>query len=346
MTQPYLRNCWYQAAFSQEVDDRPLARTFLDIPMVLYRSNGDVVALRDRCPHRFVPLSAGVVRDGAIVCGYHGLAFGAAGRCVVNPHGPITSAMRVQSFPVVERQTVVWIWMGEPESADPSLIPNLAFIEETPALARICFYIPTAANYRLIVDNLMDLSHADFLHPTSLGGVMTGVNARTAMRDGVVVAEWINIDCVAPARFQARVPSPLKADAWTEAMWRAPAVMVIGTALVPTGTVRSRSDEIWALHSMTPETATTSHYFVCGTRGERLDDADYSAQLKVMLANAFLAEDKPMLEAQQRAIGETDLSSLAPMLLRTDAGAVLVRRELDKRVAAERRLAAAPANAA
>uniref|UniRef100_B0T3Q9 Vanillate monooxygenase n=1 Tax=Caulobacter sp. (strain K31) TaxID=366602 RepID=B0T3Q9_CAUSK len=343
MSERYLQDAWYQAAFAREIGDKPLARTLLDVPIVLYRSAGKVVALHDRCPHRFAPLSMGALRDGQIICGYHGVGFGDDGRCVHNPHGALPRAMRVRAYPVVERHTVVWIWMGDTRKADPALIPDLSFIDETPETARICFYIPTAANYRLVVDNLMDLSHADYLHPTSLGGVMTGAEASTELAADGVVNTWINRNCLAPARFHARVPPPQRADAWTEATWRAPAIMVIGTALAPAGEPRRREDEIWALHSMTPETASTTHYFVCGTRGERLDDVEYSERLRGMLANAFINEDKPMLEAQQARMGGASLSSLRPVLLAVDAGAMQARAQLDRMIALEQDPSAPPA---
>jgi vanillate O-demethylase monooxygenase subunit len=86
---------------------------------------------------------------------------------------------------------------------------------------------------------------------------------------------------------------------------------------------------------MTPETARSTHYFMCATRRERVDDVHYSEMLKGALAHAFLGEDKPMVEAQQARMGDADLWSLNPVLMRVDAAAVQVRRELDKMIAAE-----------
>lgn len=344
--QPYLRNCWYQAAWASEVGDAPLARTLLDTPVVLFRDGKGVAALLDRCPHRFAPLSVGTVRGGALTCGYHGLAFDGAGRCVRNPHGPVTGAMRTTAFPVVERHTAVWIWMGERERADPDLIPDLSFIDETPETARIPLYMPTKAGYQLLTDNIMDLSHADYLHADSLGGVITDASERVFERDGALVAEWTNPGCQAPGMFQGRYPSPQPIDYWIEVAWRAPAVMVLGTTVVPQGRPRGWSDHIYALHNMTPETATSTHYFMCATRREQTEDAGFSAMLKGALEHAFLGEDKPMVEAQQALMGDNDFSSLGPILLRIDTASVRVRRELERRIAAEQVAAPQPAVAA
>lgn len=340
MPEPFLFNCWYQAAWSSELGQTPLVRTILNTPVLLYRTDAGVAALLDRCPHRFAPLSAGRIEGDRVVCGYHGLGFDASGQCVLNPHSPITSSMRVRAYPVHERHTGVWIWMGDPAQADPDLIPDLSFIDRTPDVARIELYMHTRAGYRLVTDNIMDLSHADYLHPTSLGGMMMHTKARTFERDGRLVAEWASPSCPAPPMFQAKVPSPQLSNYWIEVAWQAPAVMVLGTAVVPEGAERAPADEVYALHNMTPETDGSCHYFVCATRGDRLDDAAFSAMLRGKLEHAFIEEDKPMLEAQQQRMGADDLWSLEPILLRTDAAAVQVRRRLDRLIEEERSVSA------
>ena len=334
---PWLRNRWYQAGWSDELGpDRPLVRTILDAPILFYRSESGVAALLDRCPHRFAPLSAGRIDGGRVTCGYHGLAFGADGACVHNPHGAITSRMQVRSFPVVERHTALWIWMGAPEQADPALIPDLAFIDATPASARIAGHMPTAADYRLITDNIMDLSHADYLHPTTLGGIMTGSQARSREEGQRVVAEWVslNVDPIPVAA--TTMPLGTKVDSWTQVVWSAPAVMVLSTTTTPAGVPRAPEDEAITLHNMVPETARTTHYFYCSTRRFLVEDVAFSGYIREALSRAFVEEDKPMIEAQQRRLGEAELWDLDPILLPTDAAAVRVRRLLDRLIADER----------
>src|SRR5690554_5303274 len=123
----YLRNCWYMAAWADEVEDSGLlARRYLNEPVVLFRdSKGDIKALKDMCPHRFAPLSKGKVTDGAIACGYHGLTFDADGKCVHNPHGPLLKNMAVKAYPVIEAYRAIWIWMGDPELADRGKLRDL-----------------------------------------------------------------------------------------------------------------------------------------------------------------------------------------------------------------------------
>src|SRR3546814_11561118 len=110
----YLRNAWYAAAWSEEIGGTPLGRTFLEQPVVLFReTDGTTVALADRCPHRFAPLSKGKLVGNAIECPYHGLRFGADGQCVHNYHGPVTKAASVHRYPVMECYGLAWIWMGD-----------------------------------------------------------------------------------------------------------------------------------------------------------------------------------------------------------------------------------------
>ena len=114
----FIRNAWYPAAWSADVAAEPLARTFLGEEVVLYRASaGQPVALANACPHRFAALAKGKLHGDSIACPYHGLQFGTDGRCTHNPHGPATGAMRVRSYPLCERNGMIWIWMGDPARA-------------------------------------------------------------------------------------------------------------------------------------------------------------------------------------------------------------------------------------
>lgn len=332
----FLHNSWYQAAWASELADGPLVRTILEEPILLYRPGEDkIAALLDRCPHRFAPLSSGSIAGRVVTCGYHGLAFGPNGACVGNPHGPITSAMRARSYPVMERHLAIWVWMGDPEKADPGALPDLSFIDRTPESARITLYMPTQASYRLLTDNIMDLTHADYLHASSIGGVMTGSRCSTRERNGQVIVEWLSDNCDPPPAFRPMLPPDEKADIWTQVTWSSPALMILGTAAKPAGVPRSAEDESFTLHNMTPQTATSTHYFVCSTRSLLQDDATFGAELKAALTHAFVNEDKPMLERQQERMATDDLWALEPILLGIDAAAVRVRRRLDALISAE-----------
>ena len=180
----FLRNCWYMAAWLDELPaEGGLARTFLDEPVFLFRDDaGAAHALLDRCPHRFAPLSRGKIEGDAVVCAYHGLAFDGSGACLRNPHGPVLRSLAVRSYPVAEAHRALWIWMGDKVRADLPAIPELSFLSAAPETAFNRGYVHGAGNYQLYVDNILDLSHTDYLHPTTLGGGVDYANARKGCR--------------------------------------------------------------------------------------------------------------------------------------------------------------------
>ena len=123
----FLRNTWYVAMWSQDLKAGELVgRTYLNEPVVMFRDpDGRVNAMEDVCPHRLAPLSMGkLVCEGKhIRCAYHGLEFDGSGQCVVNPHasGRIPKNSSVRSYPVVEKHSLIWIWMGDeqPDAISP-----------------------------------------------------------------------------------------------------------------------------------------------------------------------------------------------------------------------------------
>src|ERR1700733_6647432 len=126
----YPLDCWYVAAASSEVVPRPLGRTLLDRPVVLYRTRaGEVVALEDRCAHRLYPLSDGRVDGDELVCGYHGLRYDNAGMCVKVPSQPnVPYQAGGRPSAVVNRTPYVWIWPGDPRRSALSPIPDLPWL--------------------------------------------------------------------------------------------------------------------------------------------------------------------------------------------------------------------------
>ena len=126
----FLRNSWYVIFWSRDIADRPQSRMVLGEQIVVFRTaDGTLAALEDRCPDRHLPLSMGSVAGETIVCGYHGMAFDAAGTCVAAPgNGTVPPRARVRSYPAVERHETVWVWMGDPAQAGPATIPDVGMI--------------------------------------------------------------------------------------------------------------------------------------------------------------------------------------------------------------------------
>jgi vanillate O-demethylase monooxygenase subunit len=340
----YLRRAWYVAGFADELaPGQLLARTLLDEVLVFFRRpDGRVAALRDRCPHRFAPLSAGgLCDDGASVqCPYHGLRFDGSGVCVHNPHaaGTIPKTAALRSWAVVERDRLLWLWAGDADSADESLIPDFSSVTCAPDDATIRGHLPTACDYRLLADNIMDLTHADYLHAGTLGnGALTRSKAEVTDLDARSVRiVWLSSGEKAPAAFDNHLREPGRpTDQWTAVTWTAPCAMLLRVGATLQGEPRERGVDTANLHLATPEAAGRTHYWYWSTRNFAIDP-HANAAIKPMVEFAFSQQDKPVLEAQQRRIGDADFWSLRPVLLAGDAGAVRARRKLDALVEAER----------
>ena len=337
----YLRNAWYPAAWARELaPGARLRRVLLDTPVLLWRDGaGRVHALADRCPHRFAPLSAGHLQGDVIQCRYHGLRFDTSGACVHNPGGPVPTAARVASYPLIERHSLLWIWMGDASRADAAQIPDIPF-QDPDANWVGADYLRVQSNYLLEIDNIMDLSHTEFLHASTLGsaGVAAGDYRATQEGDVVWSRRLTHAEVMTDGLCDAMgVPRGAPVDRWINVRWQAPANMLLYAGAVPTGRPQADGRETPTAHLFTPETAASTHYFfsICfpramGPMGEQMANE----QIRYLRA-PFETEDLPMLEMQQQNIGDADLMSLRPVLLAGDAGGVRARRVLAGLIAAE-----------
>lgn len=333
-----LTNTWYMGAWSHEVTETPMSRRLLGMATMFYRtSKGQIVAMRDRCPHRFAPLSLGKVTDDCIECPYHGLIFDASGQCIVSPmEERAPRAVRVQTFPVHERDNIVWFWTGEPERADPALIPDFSY-HVSPRFKQVYGMTTVDAHYEIETDNLMDLTHSRTLH-TAFGGSLGPDSEYSAGREGdSVYSRWHSKRVSnAPIFEYGMFPTggePI--DQWLDTRWHAPGSMYLEVAVTRAGEPREAGAMLPSSHILTPASEHETHYFWAGAIGAEVPiDLDMFRQ---GFKFAFEDEDKPMLEHVARAMeGETDLLAMKPLLLRADAGAVLARRVLAELIAKEK----------
>jgi phenylpropionate dioxygenase-like ring-hydroxylating dioxygenase large terminal subunit len=334
----YLLNCWHMAGWSDELRDGLIARTICGVSIVLFRIDDGVAALADKCPHRFAPLSRGKRKADAIECGYHGLVFGADGQCIHNPHGPVTHAMRVKRFPAVEKYRGIWVWMGAPEQLDLALLPNFSCLDrESREVTNKGGYLHGQANYLLYIDNIMDLSHIDYLHAGFFAErLATGVDLEIEEDDRSLKLRWCK---------QQQRPGPRETelglfdkdtlfDRYTEVAWYPPGAMVVTASVGSAGVLPKPTHNV--IHVMTPESDKTTHYFWLFTRGDmRVNDVEFHRRLNEERRRVFETEDSPMIAAVQQRMATSDLFSLKPMLLRTDQAAVRVRRRLASMISME-----------
>ena len=338
----FIQNAWYVAAWDHEVGRQNLLRrTLLNEPVVLFRQlDGTPVALEDRCCHRHAPLSKGVLVGDDIQCPYHGLTFDAAGACVRVPgQSAIPPDARVRSFPVVERYHWIWIWMGEPALADPDDIEDFHWMDDPEYRAR-GELLKLEGNYVLLVENLLDLSHLTFIHPTTLG---TDAIADTPMKteregDQVRVTRWI-LDNTPPPFFERAggFAPDQRIDRWQIITYTPPAFvrLDIGGAVAGTGAPegdRSQGFSMRNLNGITPETETTTHYFWAQAHDFRVDEPWITDLLYQNVHTAFL-EDLDIIGAQQENIlTRPD----APRIdINHDGGGIQARRIIERLVADE-----------
>lgn len=342
----YLRNVWYVAAEAAEITREPRRIRVLGEDICVYRTeNGGPVALEDACPHRKLPLSMGRVRGDMIECGYHGLTFDGTGACRRVPgQARIPTGARVHAYPLAERYGLVWIWMGDPAHADPDRIiaapnfdaPGWAVSRGTP--------IDIACNYQLINDNLLDPSHVAWVHVTSFGNAACeDTPLEVDVSDtGVTVSRWMFDQEVAPF-YRALVPFDGRCDRLQHYEVRFPSHAYIVALFTPVGQggrgrpVPQQAFMMESFNLMTPVDDTHTRYYYFQIRNVKTDDESVSRMMAEGVRSAFM-EDSVVLSACQ--IGLTNTRT-APIDLAIDAGPLRFRRQLEKRIAEERRALAA-----
>lgn len=332
----FVKNAWYVAAWGSELEvGGILARKLLGVPMVIYRDEqGAAHVLEDRCCHRGLPLSMGRVRGPVLECGYHGLQFDGLGRCVAIPgQDNVPSVMKVRSFPVVEKDGLIWIWGGDSARADENLIPSFPWHAD-PSWPYIPHVQHIRCAFNLVVDNLLDQTHLAYVHLSTIGGnpnahAVADMEIEPTAR-GVRFMRWLENAPPPPIYVEADIgfsaDEPI--DRWAEFEYIAPATVHQFTGGLPRSArarESGRRDGGWALrimHHVTPETETTCHYFWSACHGFRQDDPAVTEWMRDSIRDTFL-EDERVLEAQQARILE-----LPGRLLSTKHDAARIAAEL------------------
>ena len=356
----FLRNCWYAAAFADEVGQSLLPRTILGHDLVMYRtSDGTPVVLDDECAHRGLPLSMGRLVGDDVQCGYHGLVYDRCGRCVRVPSQK--SAPRgasVRAYPAVDRFGFVWAWMGEPALADEGLLPDYSGIDDDNRL-RTRLHLVLGCNYQLHIDNLLDLSHIAYVHGTTTGNEDVGENTDTETeRDGDTVRVYRRQSNVAPPelfRVFGGFDGPV--DMWQVTEFNPPTYVHLSYGSAPAGQTDVAERDIWShgdwgmevFQGVTPETERSSHQmrYIMVDRGEG-NETSFAALCRML--DQVSLEDAPVLARQQQVLerkgGDAirDFMSRAP--IKADQGLIHARQIIDERLHREAEASAATASQA
>jgi phenylpropionate dioxygenase-like ring-hydroxylating dioxygenase large terminal subunit len=335
-----VRNQWYVASWDHEIDRQPLARTICGEAMLLYRRfDRSVVALHDACPHRLLPLSMGIKEGDNIRCRYHGLLIDSAGHAI---EMPVTServhrSICVKAYPVVERHRFVWVWIGEAEEADERLIPDFWPCSH-PNWTFDGDYYHIKCDYRLVIDNLMDLTHETYTHQGSIGQPEILEAPIQTHTDGnhVTVTRWMAaID--APPFWRNALKQEGPVDRWQICHFLAPSSVIIDVGVAPVAagaTLEKHDDGVrgFVIDALAPESDTSCHYFWGMARNFDITDVGFTARLKHQQGQVF-REDVAVLEAQQRSIiANPDLKLKAFSI---DAGGVRARHVIERMIRAQ-----------
>lgn len=342
----FVRNAWYVAAWGDDLAaGRIIGTKILGEPVAIFRKvDGSLAAIEDRCPHRFAPLSMGrIVAGDKVQCIYHGLELDAAGACTRNPHPPanIPSRARVKSYTAIEKHKAIWIWMGD-RTPDAATIPDFGVLDNAPELyGTKRDKIMVKANYELVVDNLLDLSHGCYLHEGLLGNADTVESEITIETEGEdVIAGRHATNCDPPGMWRMLWPAhPPKVDKFSKIRWMAPSTLRLFVGVCEPGKPWESGTGYHAIHLLTPATDRSTHYFFTAVRfGVKTADEALNREIQGRIAQmrrfAFEEQDAPVIEAQQTIIDEAG-GPLDPINLSIDAGPVRYKRVLERMLAAE-----------
>lgn len=338
-TTPFIRNEWYVAALSSEIDSTSFSRKILGVGVLMYRTSGNtVVAMRNRCPHRSFPLSSGK-RDGdKVICGYHGMTFGPDGRCVEVPSQSATSReLDNRSFPIIERPPFVWIWMGDPAKAESTTIPEHPWLAASD-YAAFCGYMHCRTNYVRLHENVLDLTHFPYVHSPALGDRDYIEAPAKVRRDGLSVSIL---------RTLKRAPvNPLfggiigitghMCDRTSDSRFETPGFHIAHSIVKDLdGGIDGRNEfNQKIIHCFTPESEHSTHYFFANARDFRISDLDLTNRMENIARSTF-AEDEEALEKVEQTWVDEEGGEYEERSVRGDVAGLHMRRIIAERAGAE-----------
>jgi vanillate O-demethylase monooxygenase subunit len=333
------RNTWYVAATSAELTDKPLARQICGQKIAFYRDGeGRVAAVEDFCPHRGAPLSLGFIEDGKLVCGYHGLKMGSDGKTESMPKQRVQGFPCIHTYPVEERGGFIWIWPGDPALAKKEDIPEFIWNKD-PAWSFGGSLYHIQCDYRLMIDNLMDLTHETYVHATSIGQKeIDEAPVSTKVEGDRVITSRFMENAMPPPFWQSALKAnglahDVPVDRWQICQFTPPSHVMIEVGVAHAGKGGLNADAAHKVNAIvvdfiTPETETSMWYFWGFARAFKPQDKALTDRIREGQGNIF-AEDLEMLEQQQKNL-QLHFSNKKLLKLDIDAGGVQARRIIDR----------------
>ncbi|MGW2343938.1 aromatic ring-hydroxylating dioxygenase subunit alpha [Streptomyces sp. NPDC001661] len=327
----FARNQWYVAAWSKEVGRELLGRTILGEPIAFYRTEaGEPVALADRCVHRRYPLSASGLDGDRVVCGYHGFTYDTTGTCVFVPgQKRVPRTARVSSYPVAEVDGMVWVWVGDPELADASVIPRAPHLVAD-GFVTVEGMEPIDADFMLLVDNLMDLSHETYLHGGYIGTpevAETPIATEVDEEAGIVRVSRHMKDAECPPFYARSTGIEGRIDRRQDIEYHAPCLYLLHSTISPSGqeTPAFRTEITYAI---TPSSPGKVYDFWAVSRNFATENDEVTTFLRDF-NHTVVIQDVDALNLLQRTL-DTEPEGYQELSINIDTGGLAARRILTK----------------
>ncbi|MFD9502483.1 Rieske 2Fe-2S domain-containing protein [Streptomyces sp. NPDC060035] len=325
----FARNQWYVAAWSSEVGRELLGRTVLGEPLALYRTEaGEPVVLADRCVHRRFPLSASGLDGDRVVCGYHGFTYDTTGTCVYVPgQKRVPRTARVTSYPVSEVDGMVWVWIGDPELADPATIRRAEHLTAD-GWVTVQGMEPIDADYGLLVDNLLDLSHETYLHGGYIGTpevAETPITTEVDEKAGIVRVSRHMSDAECPPFYARSTGIEGRIRRLQDIEYHAPCLYLLHSRISPAGTDAPlfRTEITYAI---TPSAPGKVYDFWAVSRNFAVDDEEVTTFLRDF-NHTVVMQDVDALNLLQRAL-DSEPAGYQELSINIDTGGLAARRIL------------------
>ncbi|WP_405718172.1 aromatic ring-hydroxylating dioxygenase subunit alpha [Streptomyces sp. NBC_01537] len=340
----FARNQWYVAAYGREIGRELLGRTILNEPIAFYRTEetNEVIALADRCVHRRFPLSASRLDGDKVVCGYHGFTYDTTGTCVYVPgQKRIPRTARVSAYPVVEQDSFVWVWIGDPALADATTIPRAPHLADAENWTTVGGMEPIDGNYGLLVDNLMDLSHETYLHGGYIGTPEVAETPMTTEVDegaGIVRVSRHMDDAACPPFYERSTGIKGRITRWQDIEYHAPCLYLLHSRIAPQGVLPNADGtdpdafHVEITYAITPSTDNSVYDFWAVSRDFGHGDEEMSTFLHDFNREVVM-QDVDALNLLQKTL-DTEPEGYQELSINIDTGGLAARRIL-ARLAAE-----------
>lgn len=345
-----IRNAWYVAGFSHEFQTGVLqAHTVVNRPLVMWRTNdGGITAFDARCSHKRFPLWDGKLLDGDILeCAYHGFCYDSKGECVSIPAqatGGTPGKASKTLAPVVEQDGVVWVWPGDPDRCTDRAVPSAPEIGTDAWDTRTSEPMPVPANYRLLIENLLDITHFYPLHDGNIGDITNSYIPVELERKVVggnpsvmttrqasdyqlppMMSDWFGLDI---------------ADRIHTHQMIGPSLTRVELRLAPPGQLGTDQERGYVIyHTHTPVDGSNHIWrWAMNCRAGSRYAADRSKSMVDRVIEGFpgvVEQDRWALEKQQEMFDRYEDDGYKEVHIKTDGAVVMLRRELAELAAEE-----------